>query len=551
MSRSLSTVVVVVVSAWLGALGCSKPPDATDFGAAPSQEALELAKKPAPAPSAPRVPIPATNPSGIGTNLVELRDYSPERPFNDAFKQSRDWISTSGTTWDDKRPIDVDARGWVKSLKSGQRARALVNWGDGLSYPKGEYTVTWIGTGEIDLWPQGGTESSTGKGEATLKADPAKGGIAVTISKTDPKDPIRDIRVWIPGADRSKRFNPLFLERLKGFGTLRFMDWMETNHSKIKTVEERPHPDDARYTVKGVPAEVMADLCNQVGADAWVNVGHTWSDELVTATATVLRDQLKPTLRVYVEHSNEIWNGIFPQANFVRERGVAAELSKDPFEAQIRWHAQRSVEIHTLFDNVFAAHKDRVVRVLGGWAANSWSTGIMLDHLKRNKWAADAVAIAPYFGSNLGEPEQRGEVQGMGLPELLKRLEASVDEALVWVKEQKKVTDKYSADTAKVQLISYEGGQHLAGIGPVAEDAHVNTLFDAANRAPGMKALYLRYLKGWKDGGGGLFVHFTSTMRASKYGRWGAAESMEQPRAQAPKLDALLTFVETTPRWWQ
>ena len=27
--------------------------------------------------------------------------------------------------------------------------------------------------------------------------------------------------------------------------------------------------------------------------------------------------------------------------------------------------------------------------------------------------------------------------------------------------------------------------------------------------------------------------------------------ALEQPRAQAPKLDALLTFAESTPRWWQ
>ena len=392
--------------------------------------------------------------------------------------------------------------------------------------------------------------TSTGKGETAVDVDPKKGGLAVTIIETDPKDPIRDIHVWLPGADRTKRWNPAFLERLKGFGTLRFMDWMDTNHSTIIKAEERPVPDDVRYTVKGVPAEVIADLGNAANADVWVNVGHTWSDALVEATAVALRDKLGAERRVYVEHSNEIWNGIFPQAAFVKNRGVAAELSKDPFEAQLRWHARRSAEVHAIFDKVFGAQKNRVVRVLGGWAANSWSTGVMLDELKDNKSSVDAVAIAPYFGGSLGEPEQRGEVQGYGLPELMKRLEASVDESLAWVKEQKKVCDQRSSEQGKIALVAYEGGQHLVGIGPVADDNHVNTLFDAANAAPQMKALYLRYLQGWKNAGGGLFLHFNSTMRPSKYGRWGAAESMEQPRAQAPKLDALLTFAEQTPRWW-
>ena len=136
-------------------------------------------------------------------------------------------------------------------------------------------------------------------------------------------------------------------------------------------------------------------------------------------------------------------------------------------------------------------------------------------------------------------------MQGMGLADLMKRLEASVDESLVWVKEAQQITARH-----KVQLIAYEGGQHLVGIGAVAQDAHVNALFDAANVAAGMKGLYLRYLQGWKANGGGLFVHFTSTMRNSKYGRWGSTESMEQPRAEAPKYDALMTFIESTPRWY-
>lgn len=533
---------LVVALAFSASLACNSGGGALDFGAAKGAAPTTTKKEAA----APKKLLPTRATSGIGTNLVELREYSTERPFNDVFKQSRAWISTSGTTWDDAKPLVVDARGWVKQLGPEQKARALVFWGDGLQFPKGSYAVSWTGTGTLDFWPQGGTVSSTGKGEHALDADPAKGGLAVTITKTDPADPIRDIRVLLPGADPTKRFNSAFLDRLKGYGTLRFMDWMETNRSTIIKPEQRAIPADARYTEKGVPVEVIADLCNSAGTDAWVNIGHTWSNELVEATAVVLRDQLKPDLRVYVEHSNEIWNGIFPQADFVRKRGIASELSKDVFEAQIRWHAKRSAEIHAIFDKVFGAQSNRVVRVLGGWAANAWSTKTMLDYLKDNNAAVDVVAIAPYFGNSLGEPEQRGEVQGYGLPELMKRLEKSVDESLVWVADQKKWADKFG-----VGLVAYEGGQHLVGVGPVADDAHVNGLFDAANTAPAMKGLYLRYLRGWKDQGGGLFLHFTSTMRPSKYGRWGAAETMEQPRAQAPKLDALLTFAETTPRWWQ
>ena len=47
-----------------------------------------------------------------------------------------------------------------------------------------------------------------------------------------------------------------------------------------------------------------------------------------------------------------------------------------------------------------------------------------------------------------------------------------------------------------------------------------------------------------------MFVHFTSCGKPDKYGRWGAREWLQQPRSDAPKLDAILQFAEQNPRWW-
>ena len=539
--------------------------DPLDFGAARAAKTpATTAPKTTTAPSTPTTTAPKTtsasklphvqkktllassSSSGVGTNLSELAEYASSWPFANAFKHARGWISTDGNTWDDGRAVSVDERGWVKGLVPGQKARALVVWGDGLEFPKGAWKVRWHGTGTIDFWPQGGVSTSKGEGSATLNADPKKGGIAVTITSTDALDPIRDIEVIVPGADPAASiFNPAFLARLKGYGALRFMDWMKTNHSTIATPAERPLLDDSRWLDKGIPVEVAFELCNVTGADCWINIGHTWSDELIATVARVAKAKLDPKRRLYVESSNEVWNGIFPQSAFAKQRAIAAEISKDSFEGQMRWHARRTVAIGAIFDDVFGADNARVVRVLGAWAANSWSTGIMLDEVKQQGAVVDAVAIAPYFGNSLGEPEQRGMVQGLGLEGLMQKVDAAVDESLGWVKEQKKVTDASST-----WLISYEGGQHLMGVGPSAEDTIINGLFDEANRSARMKPIYARYLKGWKDSGAGLFMHFNDVMRPTKYGRWGSLETMSQPRDQAPKYDALMSFIETTPRWF-
>jgi hypothetical protein len=46
---------------------------------------------------------------------------------------------------------------------------------------------------------------------------------------------------------------------------------------------------------------------------------------------------------VYVEHSNEVWNGLFAQARYASERGKALGLASDDLTARYRYHALRWV----------------------------------------------------------------------------------------------------------------------------------------------------------------------------------------------------------------
>ena len=86
--------------------------------------------------------------SSIGSNLAGVVDYSRDIPFVDLFKSSRPWISGSAKKWDDKRPIDLDEHGWVRSLMPGQVARTLMLTTGG--HPGGEFIVVYDGRGEID-----------------------------------------------------------------------------------------------------------------------------------------------------------------------------------------------------------------------------------------------------------------------------------------------------------------------------------------------------------------------------------------------------------------
>ncbi|HRF95319.1 MAG TPA: hypothetical protein PLZ51_08990 [Aggregatilineales bacterium] len=101
-----------------------------------------------------------------------------------------------------------------------------------------------------------------------------------------------------------------------------------------------------------------------------------------------------------------------------------------------------------------------------------------------------------------------------------------------------RVTNQYG-----VELVAYEGGQHLTGYAGAENDDRLTDLFIAVNRDARMGDLYLAYLTQWDELGGGLFVNFSDISEPSKWGSWGVLEYQTQPREDAPKYDALLDFM--------
>ncbi len=96
-------------------------------------------------------------------------------------------------------------------------------------------------------------------------------------------------------------------------------------------------------------------------------------------------------------------------------------------------------------------------------------------------------------------------------------------------------------------LISYEGGQHFVAIGNALDDPALNTLFDTVNRDPRIREVYSTYLNNWRLDTDQQFTHFYNCDSWSIFGRWGSLEFATQPRAEAPKFDALQSYIEAQP----
>ena len=519
---------------------------------------------------------PSSLSSPLGTNLTGVTDWSQEWTFVNAFKASRPWISGSPTTWDDGRALDVDANGWVMSLQRDQVARTLLLWDLAGHYPSGDYVVLYDGQGVIDY--SGGAPTFDPRlsyaGRHVLHVDAAKGGIIMTVTATQIGNPIRNIRVIMPGgicdgdpytyvqnAAACKPgayknfeanyetiiFHPAFLSRIRSYRLLRFMDWGYTNNSSQTRWSERPKVSDARWSQIGVPIEVMVDLANRLGTDAWFNVPHLADDDYVLQYAKLVNQRLRSDLKAYVEYSNEVWNGAFGQAVYAAQQGQALKLGQSnatPFERQLFFYSKRSVDVFDIWSREFGNQR-RLVRVMAAQAANPWTSEQVLD-FESAKAKTDALAIAPYFGGYLGEPAQEARVQAMNLDDLFSELRAvALPQVKAWISAQATVAQKRS-----IALVGYEGGQHLTGVLGVENNAAINMLFDSANRDARMGDIYVQYLNVWKASGGTMMVNFVNCGGIGKWGRWGALEYLQQPRASAPKFNALQNFIEQTTAWW-
>lgn len=466
----------------------------------------------------------------LGMNLSGVIDWTREWPLVDVFKPSRRWITKGPGEF----IFDVHGN---PLLQPGQAVETLMVREINGHYPGGRYVATWEGTGKVVMqrWDVRRVVSEA-PGRLELDVVPGDGGIQVEVTASDPRDPIRNIHCWMPGYEKARSpFHPLFVERLKPFSVLRFMDWQQTNNSPVKTWAERAKLTDARYsTDAGMPPELLIELANTLKADPWFCMPHQADDDYVQRFAALVKEKLAPERRIYVEYSNEVWNGQFKQANYARDKGLALALSNNDYQAQLRFYSQRSVEMFRIWEQVFGGRK-RLVRVLAAQSANPWTSEQVLTW--KDAWKqADALAVAPYFGNAFGDQKNQDRVLKMSVKELLAELKKEIDTT------NKDMIAKQSAMARKVnlQLIAYEGGQHLAGFGGAENNDALTNLFIAANRHPGMFDLYRAHLSNWFQAGGGLFVVFSNVSKPSKWGSWGVLEFQDQSVDQAPKYRAVL-----------
>ena len=298
-------------------------------------------------------------------------------------------------------------------------------WG-GSNVDVGRYTVSFTGAPSAVVSVSAGrgtlTKVGTTNGVTTYNLDVPAGSTSLSLKFTNTGGLLKNLHVLQPGSSLASPWTPKFVKFLKSLApdTLRMMDIVSINNNTTSTWAQRPKPTDATYNRAGVSWEDLINLCNQVGSGIWVCVPAHATDDYVTQLATLLKNNLNASGKIYIEYSNEVWNQAFEQGKYNLAQ-TKAELATgtsnlnydgntNVYDLADRRTARRLLEITNLFKSVWTKAglaspiNTRVRAILGNQAVQPTRADNMAKFIAAKYGAPSnyfwGVGVALYFQLN-------------------------------------------------------------------------------------------------------------------------------------------------------
>ncbi|WP_238365021.1 calcium-binding protein [Mesobacterium pallidum] len=532
----------------------------------------------------------------LAMGLNGVTDWSTEVPFLDLMKTARPWVGHLPGQWGGYDAAQMaaegylDADGWLTRVPEAVtkvETYVLTDMPTGATGLAGRYVLRFDGTGDLRVTGRAdNTRYAYSQGEVRFDYTPGEGPVVIGFKRSDPADPIRNIRIvredLFPLYEAGAIFNPAFVGKVADLRMVRFMDWMLTNGSTLTSWDDRPRTTDYTFARRGVPVEVMLALANQIGADPWFTIPHLADDTYVSRFAEAVEAGLDPRLKAHVEYSNELWNWMFPQAHHAAEQ-AAARWPNAPDDAWLQWAGLRAAEVMDVWAEVFAETPDRLVRVVAthtGWPG--LETALLDAPLGQAEGAPppvtsfDAYAVTGYFGHHLGTAEGAAEVRAWIAASRAVALARAQEQGLTGPASEDYVAahgydlaytlaaeaiaggemqdltgelwPHHAAVAAErgLNLLMYEGGTHVTGLGEVVEDSELTDFYTRFSYTPQMVGLYDQLLTAWAAQGGQAFNAFVDVSKATRWGSWGALRHLDD---RNPRWDRLMAWNGDGAHW--
>lgn len=500
----------------------------------------------------------------VGTSDPALLDENgwPKENFKKVFIDHRpfgEWWGDAGIDDPDKYRVDIS--GVYKLMFNGQAEVVADNDAGNI----GAFTIgapsydATTNTTTIDI------NYNKGFGLLFLQFNNTK-----RTPTSAPNTGVTNIKLIRPGYPKNttQLFRTEYLNAMSPFSTIRFMDVTEINghgpatwfdNPKYTTWADRQKPNVVPQT-HGAPWEHVIAIGNLTGKDIWINIPHAANDAYIDSLATLIKNNLRNDINIYVEYSNEVWNSAM---GFTQHAWNGQAALNEPEDADVRegangdWtivsyrrYAKRTKRIGEIFANKFGAGSmnTKIRPVM------AWHVGYSRDHYDsmlswlNSKYGAPknylyAIASAPYFNDHGARTRYYDTPQKVVGPaaDLTATMWDDSNGNLTGIKEVAGYADKWG-----LKHLQYEGG-------PDNGNSEVANLANRilANRIPEMKAAVIHnYKNNWfnananpagKPATNDLIMYFVLASNYSRHGAWGAVEDLAHiaDPAKSPKYQAL------------
>ena len=484
----------------------------------------------------------AAAPIPVGINLRPITPYDRSWVFSDAMKTASEWTYGEGRT---KKPhlrehglsgapseardvVPLDPNGWPRPQSNRPISCELFVGMRGL-FPAGDYVVTWKGKGTL-LFRGGTGIVSQAANRLVVSVDGFNGGQpGIELKDVDPADPIRDIRVWMPGLEECcHAFHPMFLERLRPFSVLRFYPWMCIYTTSGRWTSRSTLASARQGTIEGVALEYMVELCNELGSDPWFCMPHLADDDYVRRFATLVRDSLHRDSKVYVEFSNETWNTDYAAGRWAREQSALRGIPA------MQVVGERAAQVFDVWRQVFGSQAGRIVRVAGVQLHNP---GIANTMCRAMAGKFDAMAVGAYFGARADRDAVDSDSNAQ---ELMAVARANLENAVLpRIRDHRNLADTFSAELGRhVALLTYEGGQSIVARSP-GGGLGLQATLDCQD-LPEMYDAYRALIEGGQEAGLELFVAYDFAGPRNNADTYSVLEHIQEAIGDAPKYRALV-----------
>jgi hypothetical protein len=484
-------------------------------------------------------------PINIGVNVGGVNDYAVESFFVDAMKQSRHWGSPQ-TPWDEA--AQVDAQGWP-TQDAGVVVLCCVADAQGNTELTGSYSLTFKGIANVNFVAYAGTvtnlqyNAATNTSTATVSLADSGSGTSLILAFTNTQrsqsapvgSGVTDVTVIRPATAPNGQawwttpgqvFTTPFLALLQPFSTLRFMDFAATNDNMVKTWRQRTTQKSAtQQSASGAAWEYAVLLANTLHKDIWINIPAEADDNYVNQLATLMHNTLDPSLHIYTEYSNEVWNFSFQQFFYnldKAEQEVKADRQSplalrchDRANCRYQWAARRvglrALQIGQQFNAIFGAGNSVVRPVYATQLGQTYYVSLVMDmithYFGEPATYLYALAQAPYWA---------GDNSLDGLTAHQELVNAAANLATLPVPQR-----AFAAWSTNYGLrsITYEGGPGMSGT------ASLNAKI-AANTAPAMGKLVEKSLRSAAANGESLYMYYNDSGTYGQYGMWGLTQDV-------------------------